>query len=107
MCEKRWTYFDPHLGQQFIGLYHSHVSGHVMMYHNQNVFLIDFGILADKEYSFFINDQMYRMQIKKKNEAFDYSLVEHSPHKASNTTSRGESMRKWIERFKQFFNATA
>jgi hypothetical protein len=90
MSEKRWTYYDPIQGQQFIGLYHSHSSGHVMVYHNQQVILIDFSVLRDKSYSFLLNDHVYKLSIAKNsdNYAYEFSSAEESATK------------NWMERFK-------
>jgi len=86
MAQSNWTYADP-LGQQFnIGLYHGTESGHVIVYCNKTIMLVDFSILETKQYSFYIGPEFFELKLEKDNdqtEGFNYEL---KVNKELNTT---------------------
>ncbi len=69
-----------------------------MVYHNQKVILIDFGILNDKHYSFYINQKLFQMSILAQNGNFAYDLKEH--HTTPITPM--SPLRRWKERILNF-----
>lgn len=72
MSECRWTYYDPTGGPQTLGLYHGDHSGHVMIYLNEKVVLIDFMVHSSKSYSFIVNENLLKLNLNKKNGKFSY-----------------------------------
>jgi len=74
MSEARWTFYDPQSGPQTMGLYHGDQSGHVVVYHNGNVVVIDFEILDSKSYSIQFNDSLVTIGIEREGNTFDYSF---------------------------------
>ena len=58
MSQASWQYYDPIKGFQTIGLYHGDESGHVVIYVNNKVLLIDFLVLHDHRYSFYVNEYL-------------------------------------------------
>jgi len=74
MSQMQWTYVDDYGQRHKVGLYHGNRTGHLMVYCNQKVIVIDFHVLSDKKYSFLINDELCDLQVERKNDRFAYSL---------------------------------
>ena len=74
MSECRWTYYDPAQGNHTLGLYHGPESGHVMIYHNNTVVIIDFQVHTSKSYSFVYNKNLLRLHIVKGEDGFKYNF---------------------------------
>lgn len=74
MSQWRWTFYDPHEGTQTLGLYHGEESGHVMIYLNHKVVVIDFMVHESKSYSLVVNDLLVKLILKKNNGLFSYDF---------------------------------
>lgn len=74
MCESRWTYYDPSQGTQTLGLYHGEDSGNVVIYHNSNVVIVDFKVHQSKSYSFMVNENLVKLNVKKENGKYGYKF---------------------------------
>jgi len=62
-------------GRQYkVGIYHGNKSGHLMVYCNSSVVLVDFHVKETKTYSFFIDDEFFELQVEKKDDEFLYGL---------------------------------
>ena len=72
---------------------HGAESGHLLVYCDAKIILIDFEILEDKTYSFFIDEQLCEISIEKINEQFYYSF---EINKTADTPRN--NLRKKIER---------
>jgi len=70
-----WTYLGDNNKQHHIGLMHGAESGHLMVYFNSNIVLIDFKILESKTYTFFIEDELCELNIERKDDQFLYGFV--------------------------------
>jgi len=57
-----------------LGLYHGEESGHLMVYLNESILIIDFNILTDKTYHFYIGHELMELKICKKENKFVYTL---------------------------------
>ena len=76
MAQQNWTYAD-HVGHHYnIGLYHGTKTGHVIVYCDKNILIIDFSIRQNKRYSFYIGEQFFELDLKKEEtqELFHYEL---------------------------------
>lgn len=69
-----WTYVDDYGKSHKVGLFHGDRSGHLLIYCNTRILVIDFNVLQDKKYSFFINDELFDIHIEKQDEAFAYGI---------------------------------
>lgn len=85
MAQLQWTV--PGFGGKtyLVGLYHGEDSGHLMVHCNNKVMLIDFGVQSSKDYSFFLDDELFEVKIlKKENGTYAYDMVHNeeidSPH---------------------------
>ena len=74
MGQQVWE-MDSITGEHYtLGLYHGEESGHLMLYMNENIFLIDYNILENKIYQFYIGNEFMKLNIRKVNLIFEYSL---------------------------------
>lgn len=88
-----WTYLADQGKKHHIGLMHGAESGHLLVYCDAKIVLIDFEILEDKRYSFFIDEQLCEISIERINGQFYYSF---EINKTANTPRN--NLRKKIER---------
>ena len=78
MSQWRWTFYDPHQGTQTLGLYHGEDSGHVMIYLNQKVVIIDFMVHKTKTYSLMVNELLVKLNLVENNGEFTYDFESES-----------------------------
>jgi hypothetical protein len=71
----RWTYLDDFGGKYNVGLYHGENSGHVMLYVNSSIVLIDFSVKKSKKYSLFLGHELCDLIVEKKDGNYSYGLV--------------------------------
>jgi hypothetical protein len=57
-----------------IGLFHGNKTGHLLVYCNKRIILIDFHVLKSKKYSFFIDDELCNVNVERKADRFYYGL---------------------------------
>ena len=88
-----WTYLADQGKRHHVGLMHGAESGHLLVYCDARIILIDFEILEDKTYSFFIDEQLCEISIERINGQFYYSF---EINKTANTPRN--NLRKKIER---------
>jgi len=74
MSETRWSFYEPTSGTNLVGLYHGIQSGHVIVYLNSRVMLIDFLIKESKTYSLYVNDYLIEIRLDKDDKAFEYTM---------------------------------
>ena len=68
------TYTDPFKGVFNIGLYHGKDTGHVLVYINNRITIIDFNIKDDKQYSFYLGPELFDLRLHKEMAGFTYSI---------------------------------
>ncbi len=69
-----WTYLADFGKKHHVGLMHGAESGHLLIYCDSKIILIDFKVLDDKTYTFFIDDQLCEIAIERKNGQFYYGF---------------------------------
>ncbi len=74
MSQITWTYVDDDGYSHKVGLFHGDNSGHLLVYCNTRIVVIDFGVMASKNYSFFINEELCDITIEEKNGTFSYGF---------------------------------
>ena len=78
MSQMTWTYVDDYGTSHKVGLFHGDQSGHLLIYCNTRILVIDFNVLQNKKYSFFINDELFDIHIERKDDIFSYGLeIDH------------------------------
>ena len=74
MGQQVWTMNSISGDHYTLGLYHGEDSGNFMLYMNNDIFLIDYNILDDKVYQFYIGNEFMKLSIAKKESSFIYTL---------------------------------
>lgn len=75
MSQLTWTYVDDDGYRHKVGLFHGDNSGHLMVYCNTRIVVIDFHVLKSKNYSFFINEELCDLSIEEKAGKFSYGFT--------------------------------
>ncbi len=74
LAQFKWTYVDD-VGKHFnVGLFHGAKTGHLMVYCNGKVVVIDFHVLKTKTYTFFIEDELCNLTVERKEDQWYYGL---------------------------------
>lgn len=84
MAQLQWT-VPGYGGRNYrVGMYHGEDSGHLMVHCNNKVMLIDFGVKDSKNYSFYLDQELFELQLKREQGRFSYDLKHNedidSPH---------------------------
>ena len=74
MSQYNWTLLDDFGNQYKVGIYHGEKSGHVLVYCNKKVLLIDFNVLRTKTYSFFLGHEFCELTVIKDIGSYRYDL---------------------------------
>lgn len=74
MSQFNWTVLGQHGKKYRIGLYHGNTSGHLMVYCNYKVMLIDFSVLDSKTYTFFLDEELCELNLERHGNHFRYGL---------------------------------
>lgn len=72
MNQLQWKYTGNYGKPYEVALAHGEESGHLVIYCNTNILVIDFKVLDSKKYSFFIDDELVDLSIEKTGEGFEY-----------------------------------
>ena len=76
MAQQVWNFQDQFGNEHSFGIYHSPISGHFVSYLDNNILNIDFKVLDNKEYRFYMNHELMKFSITKTNaNEFIYSSV--------------------------------
>ncbi len=74
MNQFNWTYLADNGKKHVVGIYHGAQSGHLLVYCNSKIIMIDFQVLQDSTYSFFIDDQLCELSIERREDKFYYGF---------------------------------
>jgi len=74
MSQFTWTYIADDGAQHRVGLFHGDNTGHLMIYCNTRIVVIDFCVTASKNYSFFINDELCDIAVEESEGKFSYGF---------------------------------
>lgn len=74
MSQMTWTYIADDGVRYNVGLFHGDNTGHLLVYCNARIVVIDFSVLSSKNYSFFINDELCDLVIEEKDGKFLYGF---------------------------------
>ena len=74
MGQFNWTVLGQQGKQYRVGIYHGEKSGHLLIHCNSKVVLVDFSVKESKDYSFFIDDEFFVLEVEKKDGQFLYGL---------------------------------
>ncbi len=74
MSQFTWTYIDDNGYRHRVGLFHGDNTGHLLIYCNTRIVVIDFSVTSSKNYSFFINDELCDVAIEEQDGKFSYGF---------------------------------
>ena len=74
MGQMKWTYVDDYGRRYNIGLFHGDRTGHLMIYCNTRILVIDFNVLNTKKYSFFLNEELCDIHVERLEDRFAYGF---------------------------------
>jgi hypothetical protein len=74
MNQFNWTYLGENGKNHNIGMYHGAQSGHLLVYCNNKIILIDFSVLKSATYSFLIEEQLCELEIEQRDGQFYYGF---------------------------------
>lgn len=76
MNQQKWFFVNSKFKRQEVGIAHSATSGHLVILVNGKVSQIDFSVLSDKEYTFFIEEELCKLFIKGNQiKGFSYDFI--------------------------------
>lgn len=74
MSQLNWTVLGD-VGDKFhVGMYHGETSGHLVVYCNWKIIIVDFSVLQSKTYSFYLGHEFCHLNIEKLDSGFRYAL---------------------------------
>lgn len=74
MSQYNWTLLDDFGNRYKVGIYHGDKTGHVLVYCNKKVVLIDFKVLRTKTYRFFLGMEFCELKVIKEFGSYRYDL---------------------------------
>lgn len=74
MSQFTWTYIADNGYRHRVGLFHGDNTGHLMIYCNMRIVVIDFNVTATKNYSFFIEDELCDIAVEEQDGKFAYGF---------------------------------
>ena len=64
MAQFNWLYLGDNGRQYNVGVFHGDRTGHLMVMCNARIVLIDFSVKQNKDYSFFIDDELFELSVE-------------------------------------------
>ncbi len=74
MSQMTWTYIADDGSRYKVGLFHGDNTGHLLVYCNARIVVIDFNVQSSRNYSFFINDELCDLAVEEKEGKFLYGF---------------------------------
>ena len=101
MNRKRWTYISETGSRSNIGIIHNASKGQFMIYCNKKVVLVEFKLYESKQFSFFLDDELFKIDvIKTANNTYEYAnkvdLEAKTPLNAERTQLKKTTLKKSI-----------
>lgn len=94
MSQLSWTVLDDVGGKFHVGIYHGESTGHLVVYCNWKIIIVDFNVLDSKSYSFYLGQEFCHLDIKKADEGFRYALKKDNDAKTPLNLARKKADRR-------------
>lgn len=72
MAQHNWLYLGDNGRRYNVGVFHGERTGHVLILCNSRIVLIDFHVLQSKQYSLFIDDELFEFSINRQGGRYAY-----------------------------------
>lgn len=69
-----WVYVDDNSIHHHVGLYHGPQTGHLLIYCDSNVMVVDFNVFESKVYTFFIEEELLEVRLERKGDQMFYTF---------------------------------
>lgn len=73
MAQFNWLYLGDNGRRYNVGVFHGDRTGHLMVMCNARIVLIDFSVRQAKDYSFFIDDELFELSVEGKPGGYAYN----------------------------------
>ena len=105
MAQFNWTYLGEN-GQKYnVGVFHGPKTGHVLVFCNLKVVLVDFSVLDTKEYSLFLGDELCQLKLDRRGDKFFYDMnVDKDADTPLNRQRKARDKKHWKQSI-VFFSA--
>lgn len=94
MSQLTWTVLDDVGGKFHVGIYHGETTGHLVVYCNWKIIIVDFNVLESKSYSFYLGQEFCHLDISKAGEGFRYALKKDNDAKTPLNLARKKANRR-------------
>lgn len=74
MAQRSWTYVSDHGRKYNIGIFHGPNTGHVLVYCNLKILIIDFSVLKSKSYAFFLGEEFCELNLNRVENGYIYTF---------------------------------
>jgi len=91
-----WTYLADNGKHHQVVLMHGATSGHLLVYCNTSILLIDFGVLKTSSYSFFIEEELCELRIVREGDEFSYGFDVNREADTPLNNARKEKEKKYL-----------
>ncbi|MFK8057084.1 MAG: hypothetical protein AB8F78_13255 [Saprospiraceae bacterium] len=99
MNQYQWTFLDNKQQRHTLGIAHSASTGHLVVHCDHRVVLIDFGVLEERTFTFFVEDELCKLTlVGSKEEGFTYNF--NIDTEIDTEVNRVRNEKKRTERFK-------
>ena len=72
MAQRNWTFLSNEGRKYNIGVFHGPKAGHVLIYCNLKILIIDFHVLETKSYAFFLGEELCEIILQRQEKGFSY-----------------------------------
>lgn len=105
MAQFNWTYLGDG-GQRYnVGVFHGPKTGHVLVFCNLRIVLVDFSVLDTKEYSFFLGEELCQLKLDRRGDTFVYDMnVNREADTPLNRERKARDKKHWFQSI-VFFSA--
>jgi len=95
----QWTFLDNKQQRHTLGIAHSATSGHLVVHCDHRVVLIDFGVLEERTFTFFVEEELCKLNLSgSKEKGFTYNF--NIDTEIDTEVNRKRNEKKRSERFK-------
>lgn len=101
MNQLTWTFVDDYGSRNVVGIAHGAETGHLVVYCNSNIILIDFKVLDNYDYSFFIGDELFNLEIRpEEKDKFSYACkIDKKTNTPRNQVRQQQDKKHWKQIF--------
>lgn len=98
MAQRNWTYLSDEGRTYHVGIFHGPNTGHLLIFCNLKVLLVDFSVLESKSYSFFLGEELCEISLESKDNYFQYNFnVNRDADTPHNRKIKARDRKHWLQ----------